>query len=301
MLFRLWQCPRCSTIRAVDGVDYQDIYADYPLQKRELDVFARNTFRNLLRRLRQVGLRSSDTILDYGCGNGLFVRYLQAQGYAHVTGYDPYDPAYCQQPSESQRYDCVFSNDVIEHCDDPRGFIRACAARVRPGGLLYLGTSEPNGIQMADLTPHLMRLHLPYHRTIFTQETLHALVACPELELVRSWRRSYMDTWLPFGNYRFLDEVNKALDHNLDRCFNPSETRWLWLRPRLWFYGLFGYWFPSAYEPAVALRKQGTAQAPARSWNTSPVSSATDDLCGHGPSTHPDARNRVEVQGAIDD
>src|SRR5438132_7867662 len=32
--FRLWKCPQCQTIYSLDPVDFRDIYADYPLQKR---------------------------------------------------------------------------------------------------------------------------------------------------------------------------------------------------------------------------------------------------------------------------
>jgi hypothetical protein len=64
-----------------------------------------------------------------------------------------------------------------------------------------------------------------------------------------------MDTWRPFSNYRFLDEFNKALGHNMDAAFEPSAGKVLFKKPSLFFYAFFGRFFPSAYEPAVALRK----------------------------------------------
>ena len=62
---------------------------------------------------------------------------------------------------------------------------------------------------------------------------------------------------MPFANYRFLDELNKAVGHNLDAALDPAVARVVIRRPRLWFYAFFGYFSPSAYEPAVILRKQG--------------------------------------------
>ena len=63
-IFHLWRCPRCESIQNIDAVDYRAIYSDYPLNKRRLDIFARGTMRNLLRRLKRAGLRKTDAILD---------------------------------------------------------------------------------------------------------------------------------------------------------------------------------------------------------------------------------------------
>src|SRR5262249_14861453 len=152
-LYRLWQCPRCRTIHAVDHVDFQDIYAGYPLNSRPLDLFARGTLGNVLSRLRRHGIKKSDSILDYGCGNGLLVRFLKARGYAHVDGYDPYVQEFAAQPVAGA-YEWVVANDVIEHCPDPSVLLRDCLRLLRPGGLLYVGMPTPEGVDMADLEPH---------------------------------------------------------------------------------------------------------------------------------------------------
>ena len=253
--FRLWKCPGCHTIYSIDPVDFRDIYTDYPLSKRQLDTFARATMRNLLRRLKRVGLKPSDSILDYGCGNGVFLRFLREAGYLDVTGYDPYVPEYSSEPGDRSRFDCVISNDVLEHCPDARAMIRECADLLKPGGLLYIGTAESDGVDMGNLTPQLMRLHQPFHRLILSEKTLQKLGPELGLELVSAYRRSYMDTLIPFGNYRFLDELNKALGHVIDLAFDPAAVRRVLFRPRPIFFALFGYFFPSAYEPAVILRK----------------------------------------------
>ena len=39
-VFHLWKCPQCQTIYSVDQVDFQDIYVDYPLNRRRMDFFA---------------------------------------------------------------------------------------------------------------------------------------------------------------------------------------------------------------------------------------------------------------------
>jgi len=253
-IFHLWKCPQCQTIRSIDSVDFQDIYSDYPLNKRCLDAFAHGTLHNLLKRLRSAGIKRSDLILDYGCGNGIFVQFLQKKGYVHAVGYDPYVPEFTELP-ENKQFDCIIVNDVIEHVADPRVVIKHCVSHLRSGGLLYIGTADSEGVEMNNLEPHIMRLHQPFHRIIITQETLRMLSIETGMELIKEYKRSYMDTLVPFINYRFLDEFSKALGHNLDKALNPSSGKVLLRSPRILFYAFFGYFFPSAYEPAVVMCK----------------------------------------------
>lgn len=253
-LYNLWKCPKCLSIHNIDPVDFQDIYSGYPLNKRRLDIFARGTLNNLLKRLERAGLSKNDSILDYGCGNGIFMQFLKEQGYVKVVGYDPYVEQFSRLEA-GQHFNCVVANDVIEHVVDPRATVMECANLVRPGGLLYLGTADSEPVDMDNLEPHLMRLHQPFHRVIITEDSLKKLGIEAGLELIECYRRSYMDTLMPFSNYRFLDEFNKALGHNMDLALDPSSGKVIIRKPSLLFYALFGYFFPSAYEPAVVLRK----------------------------------------------
>lgn len=252
-LHHLWKCPRCLTIHNIDPVDFADIYRDYPLNQRRLDVFARSTLRNLLKRLRRAGLPNDAAILDYGCGNGVLVDYLRERGYTRVEGYDPYVERFARAPEGV--FDCVIANDVIEHVSDPRRTVAECAHLVKPGGLLYLGTADSAPVDMGNLEPHIMRLHQPFHRVIITEQSLHRLSRETGYGLVAAYRRSYMDTLMPFSNYRFLDEFNQALGHDMDRALQPEAGKIMLKKPSLWFFAFFGYLFPSAYEPALVLRR----------------------------------------------
>lgn len=252
-LHHLWKCPRCLTIHNIDPVDFADIYRDYPLNQRRLDIFARGTLRNLLKRLRRAGLRRDAAILDYGCGNGVLVDYLRERGYTRVAGYDPYVEGFTQIPEGV--FDCVIANDVIEHVSDPRRTIAECVRLVKPGGLLYLGTADSAPVNMGNLEPDIMRLHQPFHRVIITEATLHQLARETGFDLIQVYQRSYMDTLIPFSNYRFLDEFSKALGHDMDLMLQPAAAKVMLRRPSLWFYAYFGYFFPSAFEPAGILRR----------------------------------------------
>jgi SAM-dependent methyltransferase len=219
-----------------------------------LDVYAKGTLGNLLKRLKHAGLKKTDSILDYGCGNGVFIGFLKTKGYTNVIGYDPYVPEFANL-SDDVLFDCVVANDVIEHVDDPRSLIKDCVNRLERGGLLYIGTADSEGVDMNNLEPHIMCLHQPFHRIIITQGSLQSLGRETSLQLIRSYRRSYMDTLIPFVNYRFLDEFSKALGHNMDSMFDPAAGKIILQKPILLFFAFFGFFFPSACEPAVVLRK----------------------------------------------
>ncbi len=254
-VYTLRQCPSCESLATQGPVDYEDIYSDYPLKQRRLDLFARIWQGRLLARLTSCGLKIDHSILDFGCGNGILPQFLENKGYTQVAGYDPYDPGYLQRPKPGETFDLVIVNDVIEHTHDPVRLMEEALSHVRPGGLIYVGTAESDGVSLDDLEPHLMRLHMPFHRTIFSERGLHSFGARFGLEAVRSWKRSYMDTWWPGCNYRALDETNRALGHRIDLCFDPASVLSVMWRPRLWFFMLFGCFFPCAYEPAVLWRK----------------------------------------------
>ena len=252
--FALWKCEKCLSIHSIDYANFEEIYTDYPVNMRKLDDFTRHTYGNLIKRLVKGGLKKHHKILDFGCGNGVFLKLMKEKGYCNVDGYDPYVKEFDTLP-KNVLYDCVVANDVIEHVSNPRELISNCKSLLIPGGLFYIGTADSEPVDITDVTSHIMLLHQPFHRIIITQKTLKLLSEEQGFILKKSYRRSYMDTCKPFFNYRFLDEFSKSLGHNIDKSLAPDAFKILFKKPYLFFYAILGYYFPSAYEPAIILRK----------------------------------------------
>lgn len=108
-----------------------------------------------------VGDLSGLKILDIGCGGGLVCEPLSRLG-AKVTGLDAtfesieaakihrdqmgleitylHDTAEALAENQRETFDVVLALEIIEHVDDPAGFVKTCAKLVRPGGKLIMST-----------------------------------------------------------------------------------------------------------------------------------------------------------------
>lgn len=99
-------------------------------------------------------------VLDIGCGNGEFLQLLGAAGHEAVgVDIDPAMVEQCRQqgltaveadvrtwlPTQAGHFDAIFSSNVIEHLDAETvtTIVAGAYTALRPGGLLLLGTPNP--------------------------------------------------------------------------------------------------------------------------------------------------------------
>lgn len=102
-------------------------------------------------------------VLDIGCGHGEFLQLLQEEGHEAVgIDIDPAMVATCRAQgltahegdaiawlkTESEPFDAIFSSNVIEHMDAPsvQALIRGAHTALRPGGMLLIGTPNPESL-----------------------------------------------------------------------------------------------------------------------------------------------------------
>jgi 2-polyprenyl-3-methyl-5-hydroxy-6-metoxy-1,4-benzoquinol methylase len=239
--FTVWRCSGCGSLHSLEDIDYARYYDGYFMQRQKMDFFARRLFLSRLRDLKRGGISPTHSILDFGCGNGNFVRFLQDRGYAAVNGYDPYSQDFADRSVCETTYDFVNSQDVIEHAPDCEALLDELAALVRrPGGVLAIGTPNAEGIDLHDRIDAVGQLHQPFHRHILTGKRLVGLVEQRGFRVTRVVPRSYVETWFPFVNSVFLFNYMAAVDGTVDSGFDPIRLRLILGAPKLLLYGLFG-------------------------------------------------------------
>jgi SAM-dependent methyltransferase len=251
-LFTLWRCVSCGSLHCAEDADLDRYYARYPLKVQKLSFNDRIGYRNRLRMILASGVSSSASILDYGCGAGLFVDFLQEHGVQNATGYDRYVSKFSSQRVLDQRYDAVVSYDVIEHAEDPRKFFRSLVDLVNPGGLLVIGT--PNAQNVSIHRKGDPSLHVPFHRHILSERALLALGQEFSCEPVRVYRRSWYDSLIPTVNSRFMWRYIEKTGGLLDAAVEPPRTDVVLRSPDLLFFAFFGYFFPLGDNIVVNFR-----------------------------------------------
>jgi SAM-dependent methyltransferase len=253
--FTVWRCTGCGSLHCAEDADLPLYYTDYPLTKQTLDFHARIGYRNRLRMLQRRGFQTSQRLLDYGCGTGIFIDYLRTQGAANVFGYDAFVPGYADAGVLAKPYDAVVSYDVIEHVDDPREFMHTFAKLVVPGGLLVIGTPNADHLSLRGPTLPLLTLSQPYHRHILSERMLVRLGRECGLEAEDVSHKWYFDTLIPTVNGRFISGYIEATGDFLDASFEPPRPEVVWRSPSLLFSALFGGFFPSRENMIISFRK----------------------------------------------
>lgn len=255
-LFGVWRCRHCRSLHASEEVELARYYRKYPFFALPDDLRLRVMYDNQLRRLRRAGVRREHRILDYGSGSGSFVRHLRARGFSQVFGYDRYSTSFDDAAVLKHRFDCVISQDVLEHVPEPLPWLDEIGNLVEPGGVIALGTPNADAIRLDIPERHVHALHLPFHRHIFSKQ---ALIAAGEQ---RGWRlehyypTQYANTAVPFLNSRFYLYYMRLRDNSLDCLLEPPRLAPLLARlPLTLFWGIFGALFAEETDVMMVFRR----------------------------------------------
>jgi 2-polyprenyl-3-methyl-5-hydroxy-6-metoxy-1,4-benzoquinol methylase len=254
--FRVWRCPTCASIHAADSVSLDRYYRGYPFHALPDDARLRMLYSKQLGRLRRAGVTRSHSLLDYGCGDGAFVRFLRKSGYERARGYDAYSAQFADRAVLREQYDCVVSQDCLEHVESPLALLEQFHELTRAEARLIIGTPDASAIDLARPDEYAHTLHAPYHRHILSRRALIQAGERLGWRLERVYRTMYSNTRVPFLNERFYRYYLAVTDDTLDALVEPVRAAPLLRRlPLTLFYGLFGSFFSRNTDIAIVFRK----------------------------------------------
>lgn len=111
----------------------------------------RNEIENPIRleRIREMATdKDPFIVMDYGCGHGLLVEYLNKNGIA-ADGFDKFNPEY-HRKCVANTYDVITMVEIIEHLHGPFAELDDIYEALKPGGILYVETSFSDWLQFDD-------------------------------------------------------------------------------------------------------------------------------------------------------
>jgi 2-polyprenyl-3-methyl-5-hydroxy-6-metoxy-1,4-benzoquinol methylase len=162
------RCPECGTwasslepeINARNTHVTTATEIDATARVAGLEKLRRENFRQILDRVGALVPLSGARLLDVGSAHGWFLEEAAARG-AEATGVEPEeevaaDPLrrgldvrcgyFPEVVAESETFDVVTFNDVLEHIPDARATLAACARVLRPGGVLSVNIPNADGL-----------------------------------------------------------------------------------------------------------------------------------------------------------
>jgi 2-polyprenyl-3-methyl-5-hydroxy-6-metoxy-1,4-benzoquinol methylase len=239
--FRLVKCRECSlvylnprpTAEAL-GAYYPPSYAPYV----QRGLFGRLT--RWLRRREAFGLRRSlpagAQVLEVGCAAGDLMVPMRDAGF-RVTGVelsehaaatarnehhlDVHTGTLTDAPLAGESFDAVIMRNVIEHVPDPKGDLEKAASLLRCGGLLTLRTDNVASLDARLFRSRWYGYDFPRHLTLFSPETLAAVVRSAGLEVTKV-RYSLVPThWIMSLRYWVSERRGMAAVSRLISPRNP--------------------------------------------------------------------------------
>ncbi|MBV6627939.1 MAG: class I SAM-dependent methyltransferase [Rivularia sp. (in: Bacteria)] len=258
--FKVWRCPKCKTIHSLDIVDIAPYYEKYPIADGVLTWEMRLCYGKLSRQLIKHGFSKANSILDYGCANGLFIEYLQQKGFSKCYGYDPYadkDGFGDDAILDAAPFDYILLQDVIEHVEEPTELLSKLNGLLAPGGYILIGTPNAANIDLTkpNISDFYNPVHVPYHFHIYTPQALKYLGNSQNWQAVEFCDRAYHDTPWMGVNTRAWNQYQKLCDGSLDTIHEPIELRKALTSYKMIFYVLFGYWLSYHTEMSMMFRK----------------------------------------------
>ncbi|MBT5471317.1 MAG: class I SAM-dependent methyltransferase [Nitrospina sp.] len=176
-------------------------------------------------------------ILDIGCGRGLFLNLMKKDGWL-VAGqeFDEKSASYAvdnygidvhtgslQGKFESESFDVVNINHVLEHLENPEKIIAECNRILKRGGLLVIAVPNIDSLQAKFGERKWFQLDIPCHLYHFSSSSIVKLIESNffKVDLVRHFKLEYN----PFGWLQTMLNVLGIHENHLYDMLKSSELK----------------------------------------------------------------------------
>lgn len=199
--FDLWRCKECrhyfvnpqpfpSELDRFYGEDYEAYSRIKEHSDADLDREARTARETM--RYRRLSLRPGMSVLDVGCGGGVFLNVLKRAGF-DVQGIEPSPvgarnckaqglpvhhgnlTSYLAEHGTARKFDAITANHVFEHHPDPEHFLREMLSIIAPGGKIWIAVPNAGTELALSLRDKWYSLVLPIHLNHFNTTSAERL------------------------------------------------------------------------------------------------------------------------------
>lgn len=152
----------------------------------------------------------SRTLLDVGCANGDFARFMRNKGWQvegveispnarEIKDFTVYNCALPDIPVNEARYDAITAWAVLEHVHDPMAYFMKASKLLKPGGRFVFLVTDFQSLP----SRHLYREDLPRHLYFFTEPTVARYLKSAGLTLLQTDRDNRIFNLRPVNWLRY--------------------------------------------------------------------------------------------------
>lgn len=207
--FALVKCSKCELVFTNPRPDKEKIKDYYKSDTYISHTNAANNLINILYKIvRSFTLRSKylliskykkrKRILDFGCGTGHFINYMNKKGW-NTSGYEPYiDPNInsdknikifksIKEIEDAEKFDVITAWHVLEHVHDLKDTLKLLRKRLKKGGVLFIAVPNLNSMD-ANLYKDLWAAYdVPRHLYHFSQRSFKKLAEQVKLNHIKTY------------------------------------------------------------------------------------------------------------------
>lgn len=211
------QCSACQAFYLVCSPNRQRINTVIDQEAKRMLATKQNpnifsVHRKRLADLKQAGLPRG-SILDVGCGRGLFLQVARENGFQAV-GLDKsrhlaaaikrqgFPAVISFSRLKGKRFQAVVAFDVIEHTLAPKQLLNQMLNHLKPRGLLMLTTPNAAGISAKILKHHWWVLDPKRHYVLFSPQALKRCLAQLGLEVIALSSDTLTPWVMPSGTFQ---------------------------------------------------------------------------------------------------